>query len=195
MTTPGALTRTSDAAIEPVTLAQAKTHLRVDFDDDNAEIEADIEAAREIIEDAGEMALITQTWRLRLDNWPCVIELPRAPVQSVTSIKYFDTAGVEQTLVAGTDYQVALDSTPPRIAPEPDMSWPAIESGRLSPISIVFVAGFGAAASDVPRQLISAVLLQVAALYEFREDITDAKTYPLTDGVRRIISHHRNMSA
>ena len=85
---------------EPVSLADAKTHLRVDVDDENDLIASLIVAAREYVETFTHRALVTQTWDLKLDQFPCrgeAIWLPKPPASSVTSITYTATDGTSTT--------------------------------------------------------------------------------------------------
>jgi len=164
------LVLTSAPASEPVTLAEAKLHLRVDFSDDDALIGSLITAARQWCEQSSGAAFFTQTWRLTLDDWPTdgVVKLPRPPVKSVTSVKYYDGSGVQQTLVANTDYQVDLDAAPARVAASPDKSWPDVQAGRLSPIEIVYVAG-ETTTGAIDQRAKQAILLMVAHWYKNRE--------------------------
>jgi len=73
---------------EPIELSEAKTHLRVEIDDDDGLIQGMIKAARENCEAVTHRALITQTWKYYLDKWPDkdYIELPLPPLQSVSSL-------------------------------------------------------------------------------------------------------------
>src|SRR3974377_2319928 len=57
-------------AVEPVTLAEAKQHARVEYPDDDALITGMIVAARRMAETRLRSALITQTWNLYLDSFP-----------------------------------------------------------------------------------------------------------------------------
>lgn len=164
------LVLTSPPASEPVTLAEAKLHLRVDFSDDDALIGSLITAARQWCEQSSGAAFFTQTWRLTLDDWPTdgVVKLPRPPVKSVTSVKYYDGSGTQRTLVANTDYQIDLDAAPARVAPSPDKSWPDVQAGRLSPIEIVYVAG-ETTTGAIDQRAKQAILLMVAHWYKNRE--------------------------
>lgn len=177
-------------AIEPVTQAEAKTFCRVDTADDNDLLDLLIKAARQRVEeDLGRAgvrreALITQTWDLFLDEFPgafgsdiserplgstAKIELPVVPVQSVSSVKYYDAAGVQQTVTA-SDYMVDAVAKPGRLAPIDTKSWPS-SRGRYNDVVVRFVAGYGAAATDVPARIRSAMRIVIADLYE-RRDIT-----------------------
>lgn len=167
------LTIVTPPAEEPVTLTEAKNHLRVDLTDDDSLISALIVAAREHAEAITRRAFITQTLKLSLDAFPAnngPIYVPMPPLQSVNSLKYFDTDGVEQTLNEGTDYLVDNESEPGRITPAPDTGWPATQN-RPNAVSVEFVAGFGDA-SKVPQGIKQAILLMVGHWYENREAVT-----------------------
>lgn len=163
-----ALIRTSDAATEPVTTAEAKTHLRVTGTDDDTYIGTLITAARQYVETFLNRALITQTWEWRLDGfslWTLIV--PMAPLISVTSIQYIDGEGTTQTL-ATTEYTVDAKSEPARIAPAYGKYWPATRY-EMNAVTITFTAGYGAA-SAVPFQIKQAILLVIGHLYERREE-------------------------
>jgi len=72
---------------EPITLDDAKSHLKVDSADDNVLITAQITTARQFGERETKRAFITQTWKMYLDSAPAEIEIPKPPLQSVESIK------------------------------------------------------------------------------------------------------------
>ena len=111
--------------IEPVTLAEAKTHLRVDGADEETLISGLIKTAREWCEGYQNRAFIMQTWRLYLDEWPEeYIRVPRPPLASVTSIKYTDSAGVINIWPV-TEYLVDTHSKPGRILRAYGKCWPA----------------------------------------------------------------------
>lgn len=64
------LIQTAPPAAEPVTLADAKSFLRVDLPDDDPLISSLIVAARRAVETHLKQALVTQTWQLYLDSFP-----------------------------------------------------------------------------------------------------------------------------
>lgn len=163
------LMRTSDPSEEPVSLAEAKSHLRVDVSDDDTLIEGLIKAARIYAENATRRALVTQTWQLELDDWPGgdVIELRRPPLVSVTSVKYVDSNGDSNTFAA-SNYDVDTTTEPGRIVLGYGKTWPTATLRLMSPIAVVYVAGYGAA-SAVPQQMKQMMLLLVAHWYENRE--------------------------
>ena len=170
-------------ATEPITLAEAKNHLRVEIVDDDALITALIIAARQYAESETGRSLITQSWRLVLDEFPggCMssqaktllpgnaILLDRVPVQSVTSIQYLDTGGTWQTL-EDTEWVAELQSAPARVAPGFGKTWPTVVS-QIGAVKVDFVAGYGAAAA-VPQAIKTWMLLRIGALYEHREEVS-----------------------
>ncbi len=172
-----ALNRTLDPTVEPILLADVKTHVRVDHDDEDGLLTRNLVAARAYIENAYKMALMTQTWGMHLDWFPSgIVEIPRPPLQSITSIAYEDEAGDTQTLDS-SKYQVDVNSRPGRVVFEPDEVWPATEVGRLAAVTITFVAGYGATEWDnttegsVPASVVEALLLLVGHWYLDREAV------------------------
>lgn len=154
----------------PLGLQEAKDHLRVDLADDDALIEQLIIAAREMAESFTERALITQTIDYVRDAFPTWgMTLPRAPLQSVTSVKYIDTDGVEQTIDAA-DYRVDALSTPPRLTPAYNETWPSARD-VTNAVTIRLVVGYGDGPADVPVRIKAAMLLMIGDLYEHRQSI------------------------
>lgn len=163
-------------SVEPVTLAEAKTHLRVDDIDEDALITALISASRTYCEQWTARAFITQTWELVLDAFPVnEMGIPLPPLQSVTSIKYDDGGGAEQT-VAPSEYTVDDVSQPGWVVPKASGSWPKTFAG-INAVRVRFVAGFApnsppvSLAENVPPPIRAAMLLHIGQLYENREDV------------------------
>lgn len=157
-------------ASEPVSLDEAKAQLRVDGSDDDTFISGLIAAAREHVEQTARRALITQTWHLSLDGWPSCdeIELPKPPLQSVTSLIYKDSVGAQTTLPTA-NYIVDSDSQPGRVVLAYGQSWPSGTLYPANPIQVTYVAGYGAA-SDVPAWAKQAMKLIIGHWYENREE-------------------------
>jgi uncharacterized phiE125 gp8 family phage protein len=162
------LTRLTAPAVEPVTLAEAKAHLRVEHSADDTLISALIVAAREAAESRTGRALITQTWRSTHAEWPDDIALPRPPLVSVQTVTYLDADGVRQTL-AGSSYLVITDSLVGNILPAYGASWPTARAEPGS-IRIDYTAGYGNAAA-VPQALKVWMLLVIGTWYSQREAI------------------------
>lgn len=166
------ITVTSAPAATPVSVAEAKTHLRVTQSTDDTYIGTLIDAATLEAERYLGRSLITQTLVLRLDAWPAdgIIHLPRPPVASVTSVVYQDTAGAQQTLDA-SEYFRALYGDDMRLVFAEDATWPDLESGNPTPIKVTYVAGYGSAGSSVPALIKAGILFLVAHLYEQRTPV------------------------
>lgn len=158
-------------AEEPVSLNEAKAHMRIVVNDEDALINRLIATARRQCERVARRAFVTRTLEAMLDDWPAdeVIELPYPPLASVTSIKYMDTGGTEHT-VSASDYIVDAHSQPGRVTPKFGVHWPSVTLQPLAAIVVRYVAGFGAA-SAVPDEYKQAVLLMTAHLYENREAV------------------------
>lgn len=172
------LRRTVDPTIDPVTLAEAKLHLRVDGNDEDSLIEGIITAAVDFFEKRTGRALINQTWSYTIDNWyaslspvkPLWLYLPRAPLSSVTSIYYTATDGVS-TLWASSNYTVDTNSEPGRLALAYSKTWPVTRE-VVNAITITYVAGYGATAASVPVGIKRALMLIIGDLYQNRETFT-----------------------
>lgn len=154
-------------AAEPITLADAKTFLRVEHDDDDDTIAALIAGARCHIEAQTRRALITQTWRLTRDAWPADgrITVTPVPLAEVTAARVFDADGTPQAI----DVQVfAADiASAPAVLAFAFWSLPA-PGRKAGGIEIDIEAGYGDAPDDVPAALRQAVRLLVAHWYENR---------------------------
>lgn len=147
-----------------VTLEEAQLQLRVDNAEENERLEALVAAATEQAERYSRRALVTQTWRLTLDEWPAgPIVVPMPPLTSVESVKYLDTAGVLRTLAAD-QYVVTTDHEPGLIDRAYGVSWPAVRAVRGT-IRVEFTCGYGDP-DDVPASLREAVLRIVEAQYD-----------------------------
>lgn len=154
-------------ASEPITLAEAKAHLRVTDTDEDDLISAYIVSAREVCEQQLGRALVTQTWEKVLDAFPAnEIVLPWPPLLAITSVKYIDTAGTEQTLGAAT-YALDTYSEPGWLLLADGEEWPETRD-VANAVKIRYTAGYGAAAA-VPQSIKAWIKLYVGALYENRE--------------------------
>lgn len=154
-------------ASEPVSTAEAKTHLRQGISDDDNYIAALIVAARLYCEEYTQRAFVDQTWRVKLDDFPASesesICLPRPPLSSVTSVQYVDTDGDSQTWDAA-NYTADTDAFKGRVYTVYNGDWPDTQDHKQV-VTITYVAGFGAA-SDVPETIKAAIKLHVELLYD-----------------------------
>lgn len=154
---------------EVVGSSAMKQHLNITDNDDDAYVLTISQAAREQAEDQTRRQFVTATYELNLDRFPGgdgTIELPRNPVQSVSSIVYTASDGGTETF-STNKYVVDADHEPARIYPDWSNTWPATRDQRKA-VTITYVAGYGAP-SDVPESLRSAIKLMAGDLYENRE--------------------------
>lgn len=169
---------------EPVSVAEAKLHVRQDDADDDELIRSLIVAAREYTENFTRRALMTQTWDLKLDTFPYCDEiwLPKAPAVSVTSITYVDNDGVTQTWSTSaytTDFPTGPHARQGRIVRAYQQTYPQTRM-VVNAVAVRFVCGYGAAAA-VPAGIKQAMKLLIGHWYENREAVlTEARmTFPL----------------
>lgn len=171
------LTLVTPPTVAPLSLDETKAHLRVEFDKEDDLIRGLITGAREAFERETGRQLLTATWRLFLDRFPRFdrepIELPRPPLQSVSSIKYLDSAGAEQPW-ASSEYTTEALSGPKAergvVFPKPDKEYPVT---RVIPnaVTIDFIAGYGDEAEDVPEEIKEVLLAWIGHRYENREAV------------------------
>ena len=179
------LTVTTAPTIEAVDLAAAAEWLRLGDIEDVQDIEPNIggllKAARITVENVTNRTLCTTVLKLTLDGWPAcgVIRLPRSPVASVGSVKYYDTTGTQQTL-SSSAYQADLLSAPARIEPAYGYVWPSLYS-RMNAVEVNYTAGATSPllVSDTIKVCIKMLM---ASWYENREAVavdSEARTIPM----------------
>lgn len=162
------------AVTEPITLADAKLHLRVDdingSHPDDAYITALVQSARIVAEHHTQRSIAAeQTLEMALDDFPssdCIV-LERPPVQSVISVKYTDGNGVEQTFSASS-YELSTYGNLSRLQLVYAATWPTTRVQRDA-VRIRYVAGYSAA--TLPRSLRQAMLLLIGHWYANREAV------------------------
>lgn len=162
---------TTAPSIEPVTETEAKLHCRVDHSTEDTIFTRLIETARIQCEDIARRAFITRTFTAKLDCFPATIfELPFPPLLTVTSIKYTDDAGNQSTYSSG-NYIVDAHSEPGRVALKSSADWPSVTLQEINGVEIIWTAGYGTQATDVPDRYKEAMLLMIGHLYEHRESV------------------------
>ena len=165
-----ALSLVTAPAVEPLTLADAKGHLRVDVADEDGLIDDLIRAAREYVESFTHRALITQTWDDKRDGFPCwfaPIDLPKPPTSSVTSISYIDTNGTTQTWSSSlytTDLPAGPLALMARVTPVYQQIYP-VTRDIVNAVAVRFVAGYGADGDSVPASIRAAMKILIATWY------------------------------
>lgn len=189
------------ATTYPVTLAELKEHLRLPsaYTDEDNRLNFFIQAATAVAERMTNRQMMTATWYLYMNDFPRhrkAIILAKSPVQSVTSVKYKDTAGTLQTLPTSL-YVVNTSEEPCTIKPLYDEIWPDTNHDP-SNVIVEFVAGYDAAAS-VPANIRAGIFLLCADFWAYRETILVGhivQNIPVTAetlfDLERVISYESN---
>lgn len=164
---------------EPIIADDVSAQVRVDTSSEAVLVKLMIQAVREKAESILRRALLTQTWELKLDDFPgrdkwkfsgwldTAIILPLPPLQKVNSIKYIDANGDEQILDP-SEYKVVTEAEPAYIVPAIGRSWPVTYEDTFT-VTINFDCGYGNTPDDVPAAIRQWMLINVANLYENRE--------------------------
>lgn len=159
-----------------VSVAEAKAHLRVEGDDEDALIQGLVETAIAHFDGWSGIlgrCLVAQTWRLKLDRFadPLRLPMPAASIAAVTS---------GGTTVAGTVYELLHDAGGSFVTLKEGQAWPAVPSGNAQ-VAVDFVAGYGPAAQDVPLPIRTAVLILASHLYDNRGGSNPGGPPPILD--------------
>ncbi|MBU1176410.1 MAG: head-tail connector protein [Alphaproteobacteria bacterium] len=181
-------------ATEPVTLAEAKAFLRVDGTDEDPFIQTLIAAARLHTESVSGRAMITQSWRVLVDQWPAdrKLRLPVAPLKTLSEIRTYDADG-EPTILALAEFQPESGTAPAHlVVPSMVADMPALR--QYNGIEIDYVAGFGDAPENVPEDLRHAVLTLVGYWFEHRDAVIVAGSGAVVPaGFDRLIEGYRQV--
>lgn len=172
---------TEQPDLEPVELDEAKEHLEYYGTLKDRKISDLITTARRMCEEYTGLSLVTQTRRMKLDRFPTnalSLQIPYGPVQYIESFTYLNEDGTTTTLVENTDFKVDYHSKMARIYMIDDQgeidTWPTDYRAVLTPIEIVYVAGFDdVSGQQTPPQAKNAILRLVARLFEDRGDVGD----------------------
>ena len=198
------LTITTAWSETAITLAEAKTHLRLSGNEDDTYLNALISTAQFNAEKYTGRAITNQTLKLSLDGLPYAdddkfypegfftapdinrslgyIVLPRPPLVSVSHFKSFDEDNTATTF-ATSNYHVDTSSEPGRLVLKRGKTFPSASDLRtVNAYEITYVAGYGSSRDDVPTPIKQAIKLLVAHLYENREAVTkdSANAIPYT---------------
>ena len=188
------LTRTTAPAVEPVTLAEAKAHCRVDTSTDDAYLSSLITAAREWVEEYLDRALIHQRYVMRLDSFPYEIELPRPPMATsgtTTAVAVTYTLGDDSTTTLSTaSYRVDRQATPGVVRQLRSGTWPA-NLDDYNAVTVTWWAGYGASGSSVPVAIRHACLMLVGMWYERRLAADSMSAAEIPFGVKSLLDSQR----
>lgn len=175
----------------PITVAEFKTLARVLSMDEDSLIDDLIKRATKFVEHSTNRQLVTATLKVFFPAFADELRLPRPPLQAspAPTVKYVDTDGVTQTLAA-TEYQIDSDFEPGRIKVANGKSWPAIRSTDYNAVEVQYTAGYGVA-SAVPDEFKQMVLLAAAHQFEFREPISNQRTFEVPMALRSMIDNNK----
>lgn len=217
---PPRLTLTAPPEVEVWTAADAEVQQFLKLANppaDAAYVNLILKASRRYFERITGLALITQSWRVTYDDQPLrtgqygleyglapsmsrftgpaagrEIQFPRAPLQSVESLKYLDTAGAEQTFDDANYATGGVGQTKSfgRLWLNDGSSWPDMGSFPEA-IRIDFTVGFGDAAADVPEEIRLAILMLAAHWYENRLPIDPDGSAHMPTHLDSLIEMHR----
>ena len=178
-----------EPAVEPVSVPDAKQHLRIDHDQDDALVAELIAAGRRHVEHETGVAMIEQLWRRYLDDWPAdrCVRLARHPVRRLIGVTLYDEAGAPHPMP--TEW-LRLDtvSRPARLY----VSDAVPPGASMNGIEIEFAAGLAETPVEVPETLRRAVLMLVAHWYEFRGAVPpDRQPVSIPPGFERLVGAYR----
>jgi len=189
----------TEPTTEPVTTVEAKLHLRVTWASDDDYIAALVASARRLVQSRTGMRLFTQTIEIRADRWAdfdtsgkSILSLRTSPIQSVTSVKYYNTDDIDTTY-PDTSYWEDLTGVPARIQIKNTADLPSLNS-RIGNVRIRAVAGW-ATVGEIPEPFKTAIKLLVGHWYSTREESSEATLSSIPEGVSNLLmsvseNHH-----
>lgn len=159
-----ALKMVTPPAANVVTLEEVKDQARITYSDHDRMLDMYILGAQDKAEALLNRKLITQTWKWFIDTFECeTLRVPLSPLQSITHVKYYDTANVQQT-ISSADYEVDAAGIWPRLKPVSGKQWPSTYD-RLQAVEIQIVVGYGASGAAVPTSIKHWILAAVTEAY------------------------------
>lgn len=164
------LRRITSPAVEPVGLAFAKQHCRVDTETDDLYIQSLIAVARQYVEDVLDITICTTIWEAKYDLFPVwAIVLPRLPMlDRAVTVTYRSGDGTYSSLSSATDFQIDASVLPGRIYPQWARSWPATRGDENS-VTVRYSAGYGDDGQSAPPVVKHLILLLVAHWFDTRQ--------------------------
>ena len=170
------LTVNTEPTVEPLEIDNIKYHLRIEQDDNDNDVTLFHlrKSVRQWTENYLNRALISQTLDYYMDRFPGgdYYELPRPPLQTITTLSYTDYNGDASTLTEDTEFVKDTDSEPGRIVLEYNYTWPNDTLHPRNPILTRYKAGYGDDVDDVPEAIRQAMLMLLTHWYEQRQPIS-----------------------
>lgn len=170
----------TDLTVEPVTVAEMKSYLNIDYSSWDTLIGMLISSARTRLERHTGCTFATKTLVSTFNQTADNVEIPYGPVQTITHVKSIDESGTKTTLTLGTDYSIIGNNFKTIV----------FYSNMLRPIEIEYVAGYTA----LPADLKIAIMKQVGMDFEFRENVMDSSyTTELSNGAKQFAASYRRI--
>lgn len=161
----------SEIGSEVLTLADIKTHLRLDGSDYDSILTPLIKTSRQIGEKITGRDFIEKEWKTYLDEFPvsnCIgIELRKSKLKSITSVQYYDENNALQTLSA-SDYYTTEEADYSALFIKCDKSFPQTYC-RKQAVIITFRTDY----PNFPQDLKQAMLSACSYLFENTGDCTN----------------------
>jgi len=161
------------ASTYPVSLTEAKAHLKVDINTDDTLITNLIIASTQLSEEYTNRFFINTVINQTCTTFLDLKQLYKSKVVSVTHVKYYDSDNTLQEL-ASSNYVVNNQFEPAQINLVVDGSFPDI-ADRIDAVECKYIVGYGAA-SDVPNAIKQAILLTIGNWYANRESVITGRT-------------------
>ena len=155
------------STLTPVTLTEAKDHLKVTGTDSDTLIQTYLNAAIKRVEDYRQSVVMSSEWELYAKTWPLSFNLQKHPVTAINSVKYYDDDNTLQT-VSSTNYRLQDFRVPCRLEFDSNFTEPSLYD-REYPIVVNFQAGFTYAASSSYALIKQVVFLELGTYHEIRQ--------------------------
>tara|TARA_R100001163_G_scaffold26841_1_gene21832 strand:+ start:550 stop:1128 length:579 start_codon:yes stop_codon:yes gene_type:complete len=157
------------ASTFPISLTEAKSHLKVDTSADDTYITSIIKAATQLSEEYTNRFFINTTVKQFASSFKEIETLFKSKVSAVNHVKYYDSDNTLQTL-APSVYNKQLEYEPAQIQLAYNKSYPKITK-RNDAVEVEYTVGYGGSASDVPEIIKQAILLTIGNFYENRNSV------------------------
>lgn len=155
------------STLDPVTLTEAKAHLKVTSSDEDSLIRIYLNAAVRRCEDYRQSVIMSSEWEVYLRSFQSNVNLQKSPVTAINSVKYYDTDNVLQTVTA-INYRLLNFKVPARLEFDNTYSFPSTYD-REYPVVINYQAGYTAASSCSPL-IKEAILMELGTMNEIRQN-------------------------
>jgi uncharacterized phiE125 gp8 family phage protein len=162
---------------QPVSVLEVKQQLRIEscMTEDDGYIERLIKVATEYCETYCDMTFITSKWKMRMDQFPNVMNLPKPPAYPNpedggldVAIKYVAPSDCDPQIDLEPDqYRVDFATVPGSVYTKCDGGWPSV-TWDYGSVEVEWWAGFGPDETDVPEKIRHAILMLVGQHYERR---------------------------